>query len=68
MSNKTNSFGIYDAPISNQNGNQVSSTLSLADIEKQLAQGGFFMNLEEACKEGLITENDNFKTISIIGV
>lgn len=67
MSNKTNSFGIYDAPISNQNGHKEPLTLSPFDITKQLAHGGFFMDFEEAIKEGLITENDNIETVSMKG-
>lgn len=67
MSDNTNSFGIYDAPIFKQNVKPESLVLTPAGIEKQIEQGAFFMDLDEACKEGLISENDNIVTVSVKG-
>ena len=60
---KRNSYGLFDAPVRNQEKEHI--TLSLADIERQLDAGAFVMSRNEAIAAGFLNPHEEPDTVIV---
>ena len=60
---KRNSYGLFDAPVRNQEKEHI--TLSLADIERQLDAGAFVMSREDAITAGFLSPHEEPDTVIV---
>ncbi|MDR2574761.1 MAG: hypothetical protein LBC94_10575 [Desulfovibrio sp.] len=63
MTTERNSYGLFDAPV--RSAEKERTTLTEADIERQLDAGAFFMDPKEAIESGFIDPDNEPDTVIV---
>ena len=63
ITEKRNSYGLFDAPVRNQEKEHI--TLSPDDIERQLDAGAFLMSREDALTAGFLSPHEEPDTVIV---
>ena len=63
ITEKRNSYGLFDAPVRNQEKERI--TLSPDDIERQLDAGAFVMSREDAIAAGYLSPHEEQDTVIV---